>query len=1620
MQEISAYELIKEKLHAIPNQRHKGSLFEKISKQFLQEHDSANEYESIDLWYDWKLRGKERDKGIDIVITTSNKEYIAVQCKFHQNSVSYNDISPFLTQLLSGHKLQNGVGGVKFKKGIIISTSNLTSEALKAIEQIRSTGMGIDIDEITEEDFIYSRIDWEKFDPTKTEDEIPLCDKKRPRPHQTEAIEKTKEYFSDPKNARGKLIMACGTGKTYTSLKIMEALDPKITLFLAPSIALLSQTFREYAQEKSEPFYASIVCSDDKTGQSKKNKSKNEDNDDIKFSELPIKASTRLEDILSAYERAQKENKRFIIFSTYQSALRIKEAQEAGLNGIDLIICDEAHRTVGAMYSTNERDDKNAFTLCHSDENIKAKKRLYMTATPKVYSESSKAKAKEKDNVIYSMDDAQTFGEEIYTLNFERAIALDLLTDYKVIILAVRSENLSGVTNSVNKKISQLEAKGTKLDKKLINNEFVCKIVGTHKGLAKQDLIALDEENKEDHNLQNKADTFVSQRAISFCKSINTSKNIKDSFETIMECYDEELKKKSFKNLQIKIDHVDGTMNCKDRLEKLEKLNEFQPNTCKVLSNARCLSEGVDVPALDSVIFFDGRSAMVDIIQAVGRVMRKAKNKKRGYIILPIALRESEIKNLDEAVKNTNFQNIWKVLKALRSHDSSLVDEATFREKIKIFGSDDASNLDDEEELQKDKTEQSPNDPKQAQKTLFDAILLQDLANAVYNVMPTKLGDRNYWENFAKKTGNIARTLNDRLKELFGKNPEIFDNFLTSLRGNIHQNIKEEEALDMIISHVITKPIFDAIFGDNIQNPIAKALDKMVLKLSDLGLEGETKDLKNLYESVKTEAARAKSQKTQQELIKNLYNTFFKEAFRKQSEKLGIVYTPIEVVDFILRATNGILKKHFNTDFNDKNITIFDPFTGTGSFIARLLSKENDFISDEALKEKFQKGLFAFDIVLLSYYIALINITQAAQSRDSSLKNFKNIALTDSLDYLEEKSAKGVIPGFEDLKENQEIKTTMEKQNIRVIIGNPPYSSGAKSENDNNQNLKHPKLEKRVYETYGKNSTSRSVGNTTRDTLIQSIRMASDLLKDKGVLGFVVNGSFIDSKSADGFRKCVAKEFSHLYVLNLRGNARTSGEERKKQGDGIFDSGSRATVAIIFFVKDESVQNSTIHYYEVEDYLKREAKLNLLAGFENLDSVPFSEITPNNKGDWINQREYGFDKLIPLKRDKNQKIFDTIFDLNSNGVKTSRDPWVYNFSPNALMQSVQNCIDAYNADLKRFNERFREAFKQRTQGIKPADRYKHLSDQEITTDKTKIAWVQNLKTQLIKGKKLDDFSQEKISVSLYRPFNKQYFYYERELAWSFCLMKKIFPDKSARNVVINTGVGKVFSALISSEIPCLDLLHHNQAYPLYYYDDLGNRYNAISGYALNLFRRHYQDNAIVEEEIFYYIYAIFHHKGYLEKYKNSLTKEDPRIALSKDFKELSILGEELAKLHLNYESGEMHTSVAYKTLMNAEQKDYYDVVQMKKDKKGDRIQYNHHITITQIPQKAFDYVVNGKSAIDWVIERYSITTDKDSLIENNPNHYAGGKYIFELLCRVITLSVKSVDLIEKISEKRFE
>ncbi len=1390
-------------------------------------------------------------------------------------------------------------------------------------------------------------------------------------------------------------------------------------LFLAPSIALVGQTFREYCTQRSNPFVACIVCSDSKSGQS--------DNDDVSFAELSIAPSTNTQDILKSYEKAKKEKKCLIIFSTYQSALKIKEAQSLGLEEIDLMICDEAHRSVGA-FSSLSKDERealvgdipdeslNAFTICHSDEHIKAKRRLYMTATPRVYNPNDKSKARKNKNIIFSMDDEETFGQTIYTLNFDTAIKKGLLTDYKVIILALKSKDLASVANNA---ILRLKAEGTKLNNRLIDSEFVCKIIGTYKGLAKQDLITLDSQNQQDNEYKDKFDKTPSKRAINFCRNIATSQNITNSFKTILECYDEELKKNSFKNIEISIDHIDGKMNAKTRLNKLATLDNPQENTCNVLSNAKCLSEGIDVPALDSIVFFDGRSAMVDIIQAVGRVMRKSEGKEIGYIILPIVISEDEIKNLDKAVNNTKFKDIWNVLKSLRSHDPSLVDEAVFREKIKIVLSDDTdrtTNLNEQDEALKEEQNQ----------TLFDIITLNSLANAVYNVIPTKLGDKGYWESFSAKTAKIVETLNLRLKDIFAKNPLILKDFLKSLKTNIHNSISEDEAIDMICSHIITKPIFDAIFGEEISNnPIGKALDNVLDKIKDLGLEDEeTSYLNKLYKNVKENAELAKSQKSKQELIKNLYDTFFRTAFEKQSKKLGIVYTPIEIVDFILKSTNDFLKKHFNTSFNDKNIKVFDAFTGTGSFITRLLDKDNALINDENLKNKFQNAIFAQDIVLLSYYIALINITQTAKQRDNTLSLFKNIALTDSLDYLENK-AKDENSLFPALNENKKIKSAIENQEIRVIVGNPPYSSGAESQNDNNANISHPNLETRLKETYGKESKT-NFGKTTRDTLIQAIRMASDKISEQGIISFVVNGSFIDSTSADGFRKCIVKDFSDIYICNLRGNSRTQFKEiAKKEGGNVFDT--RITIAIIFLIKDSQAKQNQIHYYDIGDYLSKEEKLLKIKELESAIKIPFRKITPNKKGDWINQRGEDFEKLIPLKsqNDKQNILNDEnargIFTINSNGLVTNRDSWAYNFSKQDLKKNMQTCINTYNDNLSKFNQ---EEFLNQHKGIKKSDLYKYLTDKEITTDKSKIAWTRALKKDLINNIKNKDFTEENIRIAFYRPFTKQYLYYDKTWNEEQGKFHKIFPKKESKNIMILVSGS---SSLITDSIIDLHTFGDIQAYPLYYYEEdsllhpQGQiKQEAIRDYALKLFQEKLKDTTITKKEIFYYIYAIFHHNGYLDKYKTELAKESPRIMISKDFKILSKLGEELASLHLNYENGEMYKNYEYKDALLADtnKEGYYDVSTMKKI--GSDIIYNANITIKDIPNKAYEYKIHQKSAINWIIERYQVKIDKDSLIENNPNNYAGGKYIFELLLRIIELSIKSVDLIQEISKKDIE
>ncbi|WP_343286593.1 type ISP restriction/modification enzyme [Helicobacter sp. 12S02634-8] len=1413
---MSQFQTILDKVSAIEaSNRTKGGIFEKISVHLLKEKNTQGEYKSIKLWGEWEHRDG-KDTGIDIVAETKDGEFVAVQCKFYMKSeLKLNDLTSYFT------KLQSGVGDIKFSKGILIVTCDLNQHIQNEIYQINKH---MPLELITLQDFLYSSIDWDLFDPEKDKD-IKLHARKTPLNHQKEVLSALDSYFKDPKNTRGKLIMACGTGKTFVSLKSVEMLtNPKdsITLFLAPSIALVGQTLREYTAQKSQNFTACVICSDSTAARGE---------DDLDPSELPLPPSTNPRAIIEAYKKAQSNQERFIIFSTYQSVQRIQEAQNLDpqnkLPQIDLIICDEAHRSVGALYTSiikgqeeNDIKTQNAFTICHDNNKINAKRRIYMTATPKIYSDKQKTKAAEKDNEVFSMDDEAIFGKSIYEIRFDRAVREKLLTDYKVIILTIKKETYTQIANNA---IAKLKASGmSKLNEKLVDLDFVCKIIGTHKGLVKSDLKILDSTDQNDNAYITDTDKTPSQRALNFCRNIATSKNIKESFQTIIDCYDTEMKTKT-KDHTIHIDHIDGTMNANTRFEKLSELEKTKDKTCELITNAKCLSEGVDIPALDSVVFFDGRSAMVDIIQAVGRVMRKAPNKEIGYIILPIALSEAEIKNLDKAVDNTNFKNIWNILKALRSHDESLVSEASFKEKIKIAtiladSTSDETNPDKKPtNAQKDKEKaQKQKEAKEHMQGHLDLIQtsLNDIADAVYNVLPTKLGDKHYWESFSAKTGKIVQDLNLRLNAYFKENPNILREFVKSLQEAIHPNIKESESIDMLASHIVTKPIFDTIFGEAMNhNPIGNALDLAFNRLKDLGLENEElKGLDTLYKSIKENVAIAQTESDKQRLIKDLYDTFFKTAFKKQSERLGIVYTPIEVIDFILHSTNALLKRHFSTDFNDKQVKIFDAFTGTGAFIARLLSSDNDLIATPNLKDRFNNGIYAQDINILAYYIALINITQTAQNRDPNLAQFAHIALADSLNYLEDKQDYGLFSDYyKDLLENKKTQDYINTESIQVFIGNPPYSSGQKSQNDNNANFPHPKLESHIRETYGKDSAAQSAKNT-RDTLIQAIRMASDrVLKEGwGVIGFVVNGGFIDAKSADGFRKCLFNEFEDIYIVNLRGNARTQGELRKQEGDGIFDSGSRASVALLFLVKSKVKKDHALHYYEVGDYWDRIKKLDFLSTNKSIENIDFIQITPNQKGDWINQRNEHFYTFLPLKlkKSKNKNI---IFSINSNGFLGARDSWVWNFDQTTLKESMEKCIHTYNENLANFDS---NAFREKHKGVKSSDLYKMLTSDEISTDESQISWTDALKNKLINNKEIENFSKEKIRIATYRPFVKSYLYYDKTWNHRHHQMNKIFPTAESENLVICIADS---NALILNSMPDYSVLTDYQAYPLYQY-----------------------------------------------------------------------------------------------------------------------------------------------------------------------------------------------------------
>jgi len=1286
----------------------------------------------------------------------------------------------------------------------------------------------------------------------------------------------------------------------------------------------------------------------------------------------------------------------------------LAEAQQQGFGGFDLIICDEAHRTTGL---TRQDEDPSEFVKVHHNRIIAGQKRLYMTATPRIYAEQSKTKASEKKAALFSMDDEATFGHEFYRLGFGKAVELDLLAEYKVLIVAVREDEMAKLANNFNHAYKLT-------DKQAIDIRFASKIVGSWKGLSKRGLVMVEENGQE---TTYSGDTSPMRRALAFSKSIKDSKQTTESFAELVKLYQPPYEADTPDGMaEVAIDHVDGTMNALVRQNALDWLKaDLDAGECRVLSNARCLSEGIDVPALDAVMFFDTRESVVDIVQSVGRVMRKAKGKQYGYIILPVGIPSGKIKDYNRYIdSDPRFKGIWKVIKALRAHDESLVDEAEFRRKIKVIGDPDGPDRTGRESEQENLPLNSPKLP------------LDALNEAVYAVTPKKLGDREYWSEWAKSIGQVAERLTARIEALIDSSPQLaedFARFLKGLQDSLNPAVSRDDVVEMLAQHILTLPVFQALFADTgflDSNAVGKALQTIVDQLDMVAVDSETEGLTAFYENVRERIGLAKSDKSKQDLIRNLYDTFFHSAFPRMAERLGIVYTPVQVVDFILKSADAALRKHFDQHLASRDVQILDPFAGTGTFLVRLI--QSGLIEAKALRHKFGHELYANELVLLAYYIASVNIETAYHAATGEYRPFGGMVLTDTFQMTE----KGDLVDQAVLPENNARAERQLAQPIQVIIGNPPYSAGQRSQNDNNKNLAYPTLDGRIHDTYATKSIATNK-NSLYDSYVRAIRWASDRIEDRGIVAFVANGSFLDANSMDGLRKCLVDEYSQLYIFNLRGNARTQGEERRKEGGGVFDSGSRTPVAVSIMVKDPAHTGPCeLSYYDIGDYLSREKKLNWIEKFGSIDGIDWQTITPNAEGDWINQRDPAFDTFIPLGEKKHES--QAVFDIYSLGVSTARDAWVYNMSRASLAANMRRMIDAFNENSRRYAELCDGSNKASCPQLEDV----------IDADPKQISWTRALKADAKRGKRFI-FDETSLTTSMYRPYTKQWLYFNRHFNEIVSHQPKLFPTPRHRNVVISVtgrGANKAFSAFVSQLLPDYEMISKGQCFPLYWYEKLEEkakpqdemfadeatpdadgyiRHDAITDWALEAFRKHYGDDGITREDIFWYVYGILHSPEYKSRFAANLKKMLPRIPYAEDFRTFRDAGRKLGDWHLNYETVEPYPLTEENQCLVMEDDDYR-VVKMRfgrKDQGTDKtvIVYNQNLILRDIPLEAYDYIVNGKPAIEWIMDRYQVTTEKNSGIENDPNAWSEDpRYIVDLVKRIVTVSVESARIVNSL------
>ena len=1557
-------ELVNQIDDQLTNQRDRGTAFEKLAVAYLKNEPAfKNKYSNV-----WMLNEvpdefqiSKQDTGVDIVAQDRvTGKLTAVQAKYYKGKVGKDTINSFIAE----------TGKEYYTDGMIISsTDDWNKNAKKATEELSKDIAIIGLSQLQNANF-----DWQLFDFDSYKKDLTYKAKKL-RDYQKEAISNALAYFKD--HSRGKLIMAPGTGKTFTSLKIAEALMNESgggtynVLYLVPSIQLLSQTLFNWNSDKSDDLsmISFSVVSDRKATKKKSGE------DDLSAKDIGFPATTNVAELMANYVNIKKQSQKTmtVVFSTYQSIDVISKAQKQGYPEFDLIISDEAHRTTGA----SQMGDASVFTKVHDNDIVKGKLRLYQTATPKVYGPEAKKKADDNSMVISSMDDETKYGTEIFRLGFGDAVSRGYLTDYKVSVLAV-SETF------VNKEMQKVMASSTSE----LKTSDIGKIIGVWNAMVKR------------NGITGEIDGAPMKRAIAFTDTIAHSKQIAKEFNYVINDY---LGAQAEDSFTVDVHHVDGGLNALQKKTELDWLaNDIADNEARLLSNVRFLTEGIDVPNLDAVIFLSPKKSQVDIVQAVGRIMRKFEGKEYGYIIIPIVI-DTNSDPADVLDSNDKYKEVWQVLNALRSTDERFDAEINKLElnkkksgRINIIGTNTSPDQPITEDDGKDIENGEGNQPVQLELNLEE---MAGLEKAFYGRIVQKVGDRRYLEDWSKDVAEIAKRHITKINDLIDSQPgakQAFDVFLTSLQHNINSSVDKKQAIEMLAQHLITQPIFEALFeGYSFvkDNPVSHAMNDVVSAFSVFGFDKEQKELAPFYESVKLRASGIDNAEAKQKIIITLYDKFFRTGFKETTEQLGIVFTPVEVVDFIIKSVDYALNKYFGKHLSSKNVHILDPFTGTGTFMTRTLQyfkqqMDNGEITFEDILHKYNHELHANEIVLLSYYIASINIEAVfdeVNGPERGYEPFEGIVLTDTFESTERENS------FMDelLGENNKRLKKQQEQPITAIISNPPYSVGQRNQNDNNENIHYKNLENDIQKTYIKYSKANN-SNRVYDSYIKAFRWATNRLENKGIIGFVTNGNFIDNGSTDGLRASLYQDFNHLYIFNLRGNQRTQGEQSRKEGGKIFGSGSRAPIAISILVKD-GTDDHEIHYHDIGDYLTRKAKLSTIKEFSSINGIDWDKIIPDINNDWINQRDLKYLEYTEISGEKDSVFYNQYIGVNSN-----RDAWVYGYSKEKMLDNVNRMIDNYNIQAKKGYE----------------------DKSRLDNDLTQIKWTSELQKKALSGVELH-FIKNCVVSTFYRPFTKKWLYYNRELLHRPGKFDTKWGEKNLAIVTTGRSSNKDFSVLAIKNIPDINLMSAGAQTFLRYDNSMNESLLQDNSNVNELFA---QRIGLSTDDTFTYVYGLLNSKEYQTKYANDLKKDLARIPIVKDKKKYVEIGKKLMDLHLNYEEVPMYEGASIESKNDPS----YKVKKMKfakvrnaetgkLEKDRSTIIFNTDITIKNIPEKAYEYVVNGKSAIEWIMDQYQVKTDKKSGITDDPNDFSDDpKYIFNLLLRIINVSVQTVDLVNSL------